>query len=166
MSDHAGGSTAWSTLLILNTYHEMRLMTPSRTQNISGWVLSALIALFLIGASAMGKFTEWEGKAEMFAKMGWTEEVMVKIGILEVAITILFLIPRTAFVGAILLTAYLGGATATHVRLAEPFFMPIVIAVVTWVALGLRRPEIFRMALGQTGTSPEKGTKQTAANAQ
>lgn len=96
----------------------------------------------------MGKFTQWEGKAEMFAKMGWTEDVMFNIGIVEVAIAILLLIPRTAFVGAILLAAYLGGATAAHVRVGEPFFFPIIIGVVAWVALGLRKPEIFRLAFG------------------
>lgn len=115
---------------------------------ITGWVLSVLLVLFLIGASAVGKFTEWEGKAEMFAKMGWTEDVMFKIGIVEVAIAILFLIPRTAFVAAILLAAYLGGATATHVRAGEPFFFPILIGVVAWIALGLRMPDVFRLAIG------------------
>lgn len=91
-------------------------MNGSRQPKIAGWILSVLIALFLIGASAMGKFTQWEGKAEMFAKMGWMEEVMFKIGIVEVTIAILFLIPRTSFVAAILLAAYLGGAVATHLR--------------------------------------------------
>jgi len=113
---------------------------------ITGWVLSVLIALFLIGASATGKFTQWEGKSEMFAKMGWTEDVMYRIGIVEVAITVLFLIPRTSFVAAILLAAYLGGATATHVRVGDPFFFPIIIGVLAWIALGLRRPEVFRLA--------------------
>lgn len=121
-------------------------MNGSKKLRIFGWVLSVLIALFLIGISASGKFTQWEGKAEMFAKMGWTEEVMVKIGIVEVAIAILFLIPRTSFVAAILLAAYMGGATATHVRVGEPFFFPIMIGVLVWVALGLREPDVFRLA--------------------
>lgn len=115
---------------------------------ITGWVLSAVLSLFLIGASAVGKVTEWEGKADMFAKMGWSEEVMFKIGIVEAFISILFLIPRTAFVAAILLAAYLGGATATHVRVGEPFFMPVLIGILIWVALGLRQPGVFQMALG------------------
>ncbi len=56
------------------------------------------------------------------------------------------LIPRTAFIAAILLTAYLGGATATHVRVGEPFFFPIIIGIVVWIALGLRKPAVFRLA--------------------
>lgn len=128
----------------------------SQKLKITGWVLSVLIALFLIGASATGKFTQWEGKSEMFAKMGWTEDVMFKIGIVEVAIAVLFLIPRTSFVAAILLAAYLGGATATHVRVGDPFFFPIIIGVLAWIALGLRRPEVFRLAFGSEKTAGDK----------
>lgn len=123
-------------------------MNGSHKLRITGWVLSGLLSAFLIFGSAIGKFTEWEGKAEMFAKMGWSEDVMLKIGIVEATIAVLFLIPRTAFVAAILLAAYLGGATATHVRLGEAFFMPILIAVAAWVALGLRQPKVFELAFG------------------
>jgi uncharacterized membrane protein YphA (DoxX/SURF4 family) len=113
---------------------------------IIGWVLSALIAAMLIVASAGGKFTDWEGKEEQFATMGWNVDVMFTIGIVEVVIAIMFLIPRIAFVGAILLTAYLGGAVATHVRVGEPFVFPIIFGVLIWVALGLRDPRIFSVA--------------------
>jgi hypothetical protein len=115
---------------------------------IAGWVLSVLVAVFFGGVSAIGKFTQWEGKAEMFAKLGWTEEVMFNVGIVEVAIAILFLIPRTSFVAAILMAAYLGGATATHVRVGDPFLFPIILGIVAWIALGLRKPEVFRLAIG------------------
>ncbi len=96
----------------------------------------------------MGKFTTWEGKSEMFAKMGWTENVMFNIGIVEVVISILLLIPRSSFIAAILLSAYLGGAIATHIRVGDPFLFPIIIGVFTWVALGLREPDVFRLAFG------------------
>jgi hypothetical protein len=122
-------------------------MNMKKTQ-IAGWVLSFLIAAFLIFASALAKFTEWEGKATMFEKMGYSTETMFKVGIVEVALAILFLVPRTAFLGAVLLTGYLGGATATHVRVEEPFFFPIIVGIVVWIALGLRRPELFALALG------------------
>jgi hypothetical protein len=121
-------------------------MTGSKTQRIVGWVLTALLGLFLIVGSAVGKFIEWEGKAEMFAKFGITTELVFKIGVLEVIITVLFLIPRTAFLGAILLTGYLGGAMFVHIRVGDPFVMPLVMGVVIWVALALRRPEIWRLA--------------------
>ncbi len=133
-------------------------MNGSKKLRMAGWVLSVLVTLFLIGASAVGKFTQWDGKAEMFAKMGWAEDVMFNIGIVEVAVAILFLIPRAAFIASILLTAYLGGATATHVRVGEPFFFPIIIGVVAWVALGLRKPEVFRLAIGND--QPESSESQ------
>lgn len=126
----------------------------SKKLKITGWVLSTLLALFLIVASAPGKFTQWEGKSEMFAKFGWTEAAMVPIGIVEIAIAILFLIPRTAFVAAILLAAYLGGATATHLRINDPFYFPIIMGVIAWVALGLRKPDVFRLAFGEDRTHP------------
>lgn len=119
---------------------------------IAGWVLSSLLALMLIGASATSKFIEWEGKAKEFEKSGFTVDQMTKIGVVEVVITILFLIPQTSFIGAILLTGYLGGATVTHVRLGDSFVVPVVIGVLVWIALGLRNPAIFRLARGGTGT--------------
>lgn len=126
---------------------------------IAGWVLSGLLAALLTVGSASGKFTEWEGKADMFAKLGWTTEVMFKIGIVEVASAILFLIPRTAFLAAILLTGYLGGATATHVRVGDPFYMPVIIGVVVWIALGLRDPRIFCAAFRK---QPSRHTTSSA----
>lgn len=124
----------------------------TKTQMV-GWGLSALLAAFLIFASGIGKFIEWEGKAEMFDHLGYTAELIEKIGVVEIVITLLFLIPRTSFLGAVLLTGYLGGATATHVRVGDPFVAPILIGIVVWIALGLRRPEVFRLAFGR-GSRP------------
>jgi uncharacterized membrane protein YphA (DoxX/SURF4 family) len=115
-------------------------------KRITGWVLSGLIAAFLIVASGVPKFIDWEGKEAMMEKLGWDTGVMLKIGIVEVTLAILILIPRTAFVGAVLLTAYLGGAVATHVRVGEPFFFPVIIGVLVWISLGLRDPRVFANA--------------------
>lgn len=131
-------------------------MQSTKIRTIVGWALSGLLALMLIGLSASGKFTQWEGKAEMFGKLGWTEDVMFYVGIVEVIITVLFLIPRTAFIGAILISAYLGGATAAHLRIGDPFVFPIILGIISWVALGLRVPSIFLLAIGAT---PRETTK-------
>ena len=131
----------------------------------AGWIASALLAAFLIFGSAAGKFTEWEGKAEMFEHLGYSAEVMTKIGIVEIVCAILFVIPRTGFLGALLLTAYLGGATATHVRVAEPFFAPIIMAIVLWLALGCRQPDVFALAFGgkrQATSGPVDGSPADA----
>ncbi|MBX3414686.1 MAG: DoxX family protein [Pirellulales bacterium] len=121
----------------------------SKTPRIIGWVLSVLISLFLIGASGVPKFIEWEGKAEMFDKMGVTNDLIMKIGVLEIALALLFLVPRAGFVAAILLTGYLGGAVMTHVRISDLFYFPILLGIVMWIALGLRQPGIFTLALGK-----------------
>ncbi len=128
-----------------------------KAKRIAGWILSGLLAAFLIFGSAAGKFTDWPGKAEMFEHLGYSAEVLEKIGVVEIIVAVLFLIPRTAFLGAILLTGYLGGATATHVRVGDPFlsdFMPIIMGVLVWIGYGLRRPEIFRLAFGADESGP------------
>ena len=133
-------------------------MSGSKQQRIIGWVLSGLLALFLAGPSAAGKFVEWEGKTQMFEKMGFTTDLMMQIGVLEIIIALLFVIPRTGFLGAILLTGYLGGATLTHLRVGEPFVFPVILGVIMWVGLGLRQPEIFSLALGKSLSRNEVGS--------
>ena len=114
---------------------------------IGGWILTALLTAFMM-FSTIGKFSDFEGKAKMFEHLGWSESVMVNIGIVEIVIALLFLVPRAAFVAAILVTAYLGGAIATHVRVNDDFEFPIIIGVLYWVALGLRDSRIFKLAFG------------------
>ena len=122
-----------------------------KAMKITGWVLSVLIVAMLL-FSASFKLRDFDGKEAEFAKMGWEIEVMKTIGIVEIAVAILYLVPRTAFIGAVLITAYLGGAIATHVHINDQFFMPIIIGVIVWVALGLRDGRIFTTAF----TAPEK----------
>jgi hypothetical protein len=63
---------------------------------------------------------------------------LLGITIVELACAIIYTIPRTAALGAILMTGYLGGATATHARIGEPFYLPIVVGIVVWIGLYLR----------------------------
>lgn len=133
---------------------------PTKTQRIIGRVLTGLVGLFLIGASGVPKFIDWPDKAVMFGKLGVPMELSPTLGVIEVGVTLLFLIPRTSFLGAILVTSYLGGAVWTHLRIGDPWYFPIIIGVVMWVALGLRQPAIFALALGKplpptnSGVSP------------
>lgn len=121
---------------------------PSKAKRITGWVLTGLVGLFLIGASGVPKFMDFPGKKEMFDHLGITPELSPVLGVLEITVALLFLIPRTSFLGAILVTGYLGGAVWTHVRVGDPWYFPIIIGVVMWVALGLRKPVIFSLACG------------------
>ncbi len=122
---------------------------PSKFKLITGWILTVLIGLFLIGASGIPKFLDWPGRDEMMDKIGIPLKLLPTIGVIEIAITVLYLIPRTAFPGAILITGYLGGAVMVHLRVGDPWFFPIIIGVLVWTALGLRHPEIFRLATGR-----------------
>jgi hypothetical protein len=124
----------------------------SKAQRITGWVLTALVGLFLIGASGVPKFLDFPGKNEMMDKMGIPLSLLPAIGVLEIAVTVIYLIPRTAFLGAILLTGYLGGAIFTHLRIGEPWYFPVIIGVLAWLGLALRQPLIFALATnGATG---------------
>jgi len=76
---------------------------------------------------------------EANARLGYPASVILPIGIAELICLILFIVPRTSILGAILLTGYLGGATATQVRLEDPwFFFPIAIGILAWGGLFLR----------------------------
>lgn len=125
-------------------------MMTQRTQHIIGWVLSGLIAAALL-FSAANKFYPLmpaDKQEEMLTHIGWQGEVLRIIGGIELATVVLFLIPRTGFLGAILLTGYMGGAIATHVRVGDAPIPQVVLGVVAWIALALRQPVIWRLAAG------------------
>jgi uncharacterized membrane protein YphA (DoxX/SURF4 family) len=109
----------------------------------AGWIISALPALMLLFSGVM-KLMKPAAVVTEFNRLGYTSpRHPVSIGILEIACTILYLIPRTSVLGAILLTGYLGGAVATHVRIGDPsYFMPIIPGVLFWLGLYLREPRL------------------------
>ncbi len=123
-------------------------MTTSATR-IVGRVTTGLVGLFMIGASGLPKFFDWPGKAEMMSKLGLPLDLLPALGVLEIAVTVIYLIPRTSFLGAILMTGYLGGATLTHVRVGDPWFFPVIIGGLAWCGLALRKPMIFQLAIGR-----------------
>ncbi len=104
---------------------------------VLGWILTVLPSLALI-ASAVMKLLRPPMVVEGFAKAGYAESVLVPLGIVELACTVLYLIPQTSVLGAILLTGYLGGATATHLSQQESFIPPVIFGVVVWLGIFLR----------------------------
>jgi hypothetical protein len=111
---------------------------PSRRKLWIGRVVSALPVLMLM-FSASFKLTRNPEALQMFTgKFGYPGSSMFPIGIVEVACAVLYAIPQTAVLGAVLTTAYLGGAVATHVRASDPFLPPIVLGILVWVGLYLR----------------------------
>jgi hypothetical protein len=76
------------------------------------------------------------------AKLGWSDKLAIALGVTEILSTILYLIPQTSVLGAILVTGYMGGAIATHLRIGEPFFVQAGIGVFVWLGLYLREPRL------------------------
>jgi len=107
----------------------------------SGRIMSALPALFLF-VDGVGKLVKPAPVVEGTLQLGYPESVLLGLGIVLLTCTVLYVIPRTAVLGAILLTGYLGGAIATHVRVASPLFshvlFPVYVAVLLWGGLYLR----------------------------
>ncbi len=110
----------------------------------TGRILSAVPALLLLFSAVM-KLMYAPGLEEGFAHLGLPISLRIPLGILELACTIVYLIPRLAVVGAILLTGYLGGAILTHLRVGDPYFMQIVLATVIWGGLYLREPRLHTL---------------------
>ena len=113
----------------------------SRKRLWAGRIISTLVVLFLL-FDAVAKLMRIAPVLQAFARLGYPERLAVPIGILLLACTTVYVIPRTSVLGAILLSAYLGGATATHVRAGEPFYFPVVFGVLVWGGLYLREDRL------------------------
>jgi uncharacterized membrane protein YphA (DoxX/SURF4 family) len=118
--------------------------SPAPTGRAALWggrVLTVLPLLALV-PSALMKLTHQPAAVEGFAKAGYPASALTAIGVVEVICTVLFLVPRTATLGGLLLVAYLGGAVDSHVRAGEPFVVPVLVGVMVWAALYLRDPRV------------------------
>jgi hypothetical protein len=103
----------------------------------TGRVISTLIILFL-AFDGIVKVMRIAPVLKAFNQLGYAESLAVPLGITLLACTVLYALPQTSVLGAILLAAYLGGATATHLRAGQPFYFPIVFGVLVWLGLYLR----------------------------
>ena len=111
----------------------------------TGRVLSA-IPVLMMGMSAAMKFARAPQVIQGMTRFGYPERTIVPIGILEISCVIVYLIPQTSVIGAILIAGYLGGATATMARLGDPgFFLPALLGVLAWLGLWLREPRLHAL---------------------
>jgi hypothetical protein len=123
-------------------------MTTSATSNLApapawklwtGRVLSAIPALMMMLSATMKLVQPAQFLADWVGKFGYPEGAARPIGVVELTCVVLYLVPRTRVLGAILVTGYLGGAVATHVRLGEPAFVaPVLLGIIAWGGLFLR----------------------------
>jgi hypothetical protein len=123
----------------------------SATRRWSGRIVSALAALFLIFDGGI-KVMQLAAAVDGSVQLGYPAHLVLGLGILELACLAIYLLPRTAFLGAVLLTGYLGGAVATHVRIGSPVFsviFPILIGALLWGGLALRDSRLRALLLAQ-----------------
>ncbi len=110
----------------------------------TGRVISALVVL-LFGFSAAIKFMDGPEFAEAMEDLGLPESMFIPLAILELSCAVIYLIPQTAMLGAILLTGYMGGAICTHWRVGQMFVIQIILGLFIWLGLYLREPRLRRI---------------------
>ena len=124
--------------------------TSSKKMKITGWVLS-ILAILLLLADGFAKLIKPEPVIQATLQLGYPESTITTIGILVIICTIIYAIPRSAFIGAILLTGFLGGAIATHFRINNPLFshtlFPVYILLFIWLGLYLRSASLRKLLL-------------------
>lgn len=111
------------------------LATPARIW--TGRVLTALPILALTMSAAMKLSQSPQFLEKWTGEMGFSASALVPVGLLELFCMALYAVPRTRILGAILVTAYLGGATVAHVRIGQPFLIPVALGILAWLGLYL-----------------------------
>jgi len=117
----------------------VRETVPKRWMLWIGRVVS-LWPVFVVGMSATWKLTRNTWYVAEFTRIGWPESALPLLAFLQLGCIVLYIIPRTAVLGAVLLTGYLGGAIATYTRIGEPFpvLVPLSTSVIAWAGIYLR----------------------------
>ena len=108
----------------------------------TGRILTGLFALFILGASVLPKLSGMPVAEETMAQLGWPSGYALMIGLMELGFLVLYLIPRTSLLGAVLFTGLLGGAMATQIRAESPLFSHVLFSIYLglfmWGGLWLR----------------------------
>lgn len=117
--------------------------TKSQILYWAGWILTILLVMPLIMGAVMS-FRMPPDFAKNFESMGWKTDLAFTIGVLSLLSVALYVVPQTSVLGAIMLTGYLGGAVATHLRVGETgkSWVPVVFGVLVWLVLLLREPRL------------------------
>jgi hypothetical protein len=115
--------------------------TPSKSARIVGWILTILPAAMLVFSAVM-KLLHPPQLDEGFKHLELPLRFAFGLGLLELGCTVVYLIPRTAVLGAVLLTGYLGGAILTHLRIGEAVWMHVLFGVAIWGGVWLRDPRL------------------------
>jgi hypothetical protein len=123
-----------------------------KAMTVTGWVFTGLVSLMMAFSGSM-KLMNPPSLAEQFVgKFGYPADLTLFLGLVELSCVALYLIPPTAILGAVLLTGYLGGAVATHVRIHDNFIAPVIVGVFAWLGLYLRDPRVRALLPIRRGT--------------
>jgi hypothetical protein len=124
----------------------------------ASWIASGLATLFLLVDAAM-KLARVQVAVDTTVQLGYPDGVLAPLGVVLLVCTVLYAVPRTSILGGILLTGYLGGAVATHVRVGDPLFstvlFPVYMGVALWGGLYLRDARL-RALMPLRGTEERK----------
>jgi hypothetical protein len=112
-----------------------------RTRSIAGWVLSVLVSLPFVPSAAF-KLMKNPQAIEGLGHVGLNESGVVILGVVELLIVVVYLVPPTAVLGAVLVTGYVGGILVAHLTMHLPLWLPIVLGVAAWLGLWLREPRL------------------------
>jgi hypothetical protein len=130
---------------------------------LTGRILTGLFALFMLGASITPKLLQMPIAEETMAQLGWPAGYALMIGFIELGCLVLYLIPRTSVLGAVLMMALLGGAMATQIRAGSPLFSHILfslyLGLFMWGGLWLRNPHL-RALFPVTQAAPASRTER------
>lgn len=135
---------------------EWPVVRASKSARVAGWIVGGLPALFLVVDGA-AKLFKPAPVVEATVGLGYPEGVIVGMGVVLLACAALYVIPKTSVLGAILLTGYLGGAVATHVRVGAgwfPVLFPAVFGVLLWAGLALREPRLWSLVPLRSSSGP------------
>jgi len=138
---------------------------------LAGRILSGIVILFMLMDSVL-HMTKVPPVVDAFARLGWPIGLAVTLAIVELVCTGLYAYPRTSILGAILLTGYLGGAVATHLRVGSSLFgetlFPVYIGIFMWGGLYGREARLralipFSKSAAARATVPDSPIRRQAA---
>ena len=128
------------------SYAQPRPASVSKAAWWTGTIISGLIVLLMGVLPIVLLLTNRAMMVEGATKAGYPANAAIPIVIVEIICALLYAIPRTSVLGAILLTGYLGGAVATHVRASESWLVAAIVGVLVWIGLYLREPRLRELA--------------------
>ncbi|MBT1690506.1 DoxX family protein [Dawidia soli] len=120
----------------------------SKAKSITSWILCGTVALAL-AASAIDKIALSQHSIQMGTSFGLSPATYRVLGLIELLSTVLFVLPRTAMPGLLLLSSYLGGAIATHLQHNQDILFPVILESIIWIGACLRLPEMTERLFGK-----------------